>query len=148
MKELWFSRDLPVLQGIVEEFEIRDRPPLGLSHLAELTGFSLAEVGKACMNLQKAGFLELVTAMSGNDYSPWCVKEISASALVATGAWPSPESLSVAIVEELVRTPEAADSEHQVGWLKKILSGAEEVSKEIFTRVITEAVVRVLTLGR
>lgn len=148
MKELWFSRDLPVLQGIVEQFEIHDRPLLGLPRVAELTGFTLAEVGKACMNLEKAGYLELVRAMGGNDYSPWCVKEISASALVATGAWPSPESLSAAIVEELVRASEASDSGNQVGWLKKILSGAGEVSKEIFTRVITEAVVRVLTPGR
>jgi hypothetical protein len=51
-------------------------------------------------------------------------------------------------VEELVRASEASDSGNQVGWLKKILSGAGEVSKEIFTRVITEAVVRVLTPGR
>lgn len=148
MKDLWFSRDLPVLERIVEQFEINDRPLLGLPYVAELTGFPLAEVGRACKNLEKAGYLELVTAMSGSDYSPWCVKGISSNALVATGAWPSPESLSVAIVEELTRAAETTDPGNHFGWLKKILSGAGDVSKEIFTRVITEAVVRVLTPGR
>lgn len=134
------------MEAVVDEFETSDRPLLALPDIAEVTGFSLSEVGKACINLQKAGHLELITAMSGNDYSPWSVKEISSSALVATGAWPSPESLAAAIVEELIGKPDVPDIGGQKGWLK-ILSGAGGVSREVFTQVLTDAVRRVLTPG-
>jgi hypothetical protein len=40
-----------------------------------------------------------------------------------------------------------SDDDEQ-GRFKRILSGAGEVSKEVFVRVITEAVTRVMTPGR
>jgi hypothetical protein len=148
LRDLWFARDLPVLEVVVDQFEISDRPLLGLPRIAELSGIDITAVGKACLNLQKAGHIELVTAMSGSDYSPWYVKDVSSAALVATGAWPSAESLSKDIIEELMRTSDGQGDQDEPGWLKKILSGAGEVSREVFTRVMTEAIIRVLTPGR
>ena len=146
MKELWFSRDLPVLIAVVEYFEEHDRPLLNLSTLSEITGIAVKDVGKAARNLDGAGFLDLTILMTGEDCAPWFISRVHSSALYAAGAWPTPESVSALIIDEIEKYADSQKADGDKGWVKRIMSGAGEISKDVFTRVVTEVVLGALAL--
>jgi hypothetical protein len=148
MRDTWFNRDLPVLETIVQYFEDNDRPLLSLSTVSEISGIPIQQVGKAAQNLDNGGFIDLQTLMTGADYGPWLIKRVYSEALVATGAWPSPESLSAAVLSEFEKLAQNQSDEGEKGWLKRMMSGAGEISKEVFIRVLTESISKVLSPGR
>lgn len=148
MKDIWFSRDFPVLDCIVEYFELNDRTLLKLSTVAELSGFTIQEVGKAAQNLEGAGYLELMKAMSGSDFTPWRVKAVFPSALKATGAWSTPKSLSEAIITEMTRLSDLTEPEESRSWFRKVLSGAGDISKDVLITFVTEAATNVFSPNR
>ena len=145
MRDIWFSRDLPVLEVIVQYFEENDRPLLNLSTVAEMSGFTVHEVGKAAQNLDNAGYLDLQILMTGSDFGPWFIQKVHSEALFATGAWPTPESLTKAMIDELEKLANTQSDEGEKGWLKRIMSGAGDISKEVFIRVLTEVAAKVLS---
>jgi hypothetical protein len=147
MKDRWHSRDLPVLEAIVAYFDAHDRPLLNLSTVAEITGRPIGEVGKAAQNLDSGGYLDLQILMTGPDCGPWFINRVHASALLATGAWPTAESISKAIAEELEAMAETLNDPKEGGWLKKTMTGAGEISKDVFTRIISEVAIRVILPG-
>jgi hypothetical protein len=145
MKDIWFTRDLPILEAIVQIFEEHDRPIPNLATISAISGFPLEEVGKAAKNLNAGGYLDLKILMTGPDYGPWFIERVHTAALRATGAWPTPETLTKAVVLEFEKIVEGPSDNEEIGWLKRVMSGAGEVSKEVFIRVLTEATSKVLS---
>jgi hypothetical protein len=101
MAETWASRELPVLKAIVDAFEEKPAGQVRFDELEKLTGLSSDDVGRALAKLYVASppFFEGNSGW-GSPY-PFIISRITERALIATGQWPSPQSLVDQLVEAL-----------------------------------------------
>lgn len=114
MESTWETRDLPVLQAIVE---ITDRegpgPGARVRDIAETTGLSLDDVKRATYALEGA-YIGPLRRSLGGDGGQWRVTEVYPGARVITGQWPNPDTLANRLVSALEQmaahgdTPEEA----------------------------------------
>ena len=143
--DLWITRDLPVLDAIVTALDAV--PPgqlIGLDTVAERTGLSDDDVAKACIRLE-FDFIELIRVMGPSEN--WGVKAVSASALRATGAWPTAESLAQEILDGLAREAETETDPQRASRLRTAVSALGEGARDLGVSVLASIIARQTGLG-
>jgi hypothetical protein len=119
MDETWLSRDLPVLDAVVELLE--DQPMAKPAAIAERTGFEAAEVVRALRALD-GEYVHLNTDLGGRSAAA-----VTPKARQAVGHWPSGESLIQQLVDGLVSAAEKEADPERKGRLHQaaaLLGGA------------------------
>jgi hypothetical protein len=147
-EDTWFSRDRPVLDELVVRVERIDEagfPTVG--EVAESTGLSTRDVGRAVQALNDAGLIQLERMLSGGDPSPWFVTGVSAQARVFVGAWPSPEGLAERIVVVLEQTAESEPDPERKSRIRSLLGGAGETAKAALVEILSSAIAKSVTGG-
>lgn len=144
-KDTWFARDLPVLDAIVTYFdESLGRSFPQVSDIAEVTGFDVDDVARAARNLD-GSYIDLTMTMGPP--AGWHVSQISADARVATGQWPSAQSMAAQIIAGLEAT---ADREEDEGRKWRLREAAEVLGgtvKDLSTNVLATVIAKQLGLA-
>jgi hypothetical protein len=114
MDETWLSRDLPVLDAVVELLE--DQPMAQPAAIAERTGFEAAEVIRALQALD-GEYVHLNLDLGGRS-----AVAVTAKARQAVGQWPSGESLIQQLVDGLASAAEKEADPERKGRLHQAAS--------------------------
>ncbi len=104
VSKTWFSRELPVLEAIVEAFDDPARHKMSLDEIQDATGFSAEEVQRALAQLDRAEPRYLNTQRASQVGYPIMVNGITQRALTEAGQWPDPEQWVDRLVEALQRS--------------------------------------------
>lgn len=108
MKDTWLTRELPVLDSIVQYFEEEPTGTLTSQAIAVRSGISQDEVHRALIKLGTAN----PPFFHGIDVDqlpyPVMITEVTERALTMVGQWPSPESLIGQLIDAINR---ASDEE-------------------------------------
>ena len=138
LSDTWFRRDLPVLEAIVSYFEQSGGALIPhLRDIVESSGFSIDEVSRAALNLDGTYILlKKVIAPPEN----WLVTRVSSDALVATGQWPSAESLSSQILNSLENEAKLEEDPVKQSRIRDAIKVLGEVVKGVGTNVLTQVI--------
>jgi hypothetical protein len=135
MDSTWGSRELPVLEAVIADF---DRVPEGGGwpdgeDIAASTGLSVADVGAALLALDG----QYITVVRSGTAGSWHVTAVTPDARRAAGQWPSAEDL----VEQLAaRIGEAAEREtdpERKQRFKAVARGLGGVAKDVAVSFVT-----------
>ncbi len=143
--DTWFRRELPTLEAIVSALD--DAPPgqtVRLGEIAERTSLSDDEVAKACLRLELA-YIELTKTMGST--GSWVVRNVSASALTATGAWPTPERLAQQILDGLAQEADREADPQKASRLRAAATALGEGARDVGVSVLATVIARQTGLG-
>jgi hypothetical protein len=148
MEPTWATRDLPVLDKIVQNFD--DHPTgafISIGEIAKTMDWDVMDVSRAVLALESGGYVELHKVASGGDPSPWFIVGISASARRAVNQWPSAEN----VVQQLVRALDAAAEHEQdpekVSKLRQTAVVIGGIARDVVTEVTAKVVTQSMGLG-
>jgi hypothetical protein len=139
LPDIYFSRDFPVLVEIGRwEAAGRKGRVLSCEELAEVSSNSLDQVIESVGRLYHAGLVEAAVSSTfeGDDYM---IERLTGAGLQASGLWPTPASLSDALVEALKREVQMAERQGDRERSRK-LSAVIEVLKEVGPAVAARVV--------
>lgn len=115
LEDRWATRDYPMLEWIVEQFEAGNSD-IQNGFVPEALGITDAEAANSIRNLDRGNYISDVTWMFGDG---WLVGNITERALREVGAWPSNESVAdqlLWILEQKI--DQAADPDTRSRWVK------------------------------
>lgn len=93
MENTWASRDLPVLNAMVQYLDDAAGAMIPeLRDIAEITGLEVIEVGKAALALESDGLVELGKTAGG--HGTWSVRRVAAKRAGWSVSGPAPNSSS------------------------------------------------------
>ncbi|MER6301422.1 hypothetical protein ABT247_17915 [Kitasatospora sp. NPDC001539] len=137
MESTWTTRDLPVLEAIVQKRDAAfGLEVIDLRRLAEDTGFDLEDVARAAVALEDGGLIELQRLMTGGDPGPWLIRDVSGRARQLVGQWPTAEQFADALVGRL---EQAAEEESDPGRRSRLQEAARAVGGAARTVVVDVA---------
>lgn len=134
-----------MLDAIVTYFE-RDG---GQSHpqvydIAALAGLDDDSVAQACLNLDGA-YIDFERGMGPR--SGWSIKQVFSQARIATGQWPTAESLAARIIAGLEETAAQEPDEAKRGKIREAVTVLGETAKDVTTNVLTAVILRSTGMG-
>lgn len=143
--DTWFTRDQHVLDAAVRYFdEAAGRSFPQLYDLAEMTGLDDDDV------LRAVNHLDGVYIDVQRTFAPareWTVTGVYAEALVATGQWPSPDTMAAGILKALEDAAESEADEVERGRLKAAVGVLGDGFKDVGTNLLATLIARQMGLG-
>jgi hypothetical protein len=106
VESTWLSRELPVLNAIVEAMEEHPDSEARLEELAQRSGLPLPVVDLAVKKLWAARPRYFEGIAIEDETILVCVTSVTERALRETGQWPDPESLVRSLIETLSKAAE------------------------------------------
>lgn len=142
MENTWASRDLPVLEAIVQFLDEKigfEMPEL--SDISERTGIPVEDVGRAAQALKSDGLINL-QYVGGSNVGGWFVREVSGNARRLVGQWPTAEQFVDEVAQRLQNAADdEADPERQ-SRLRELASSAGDVARNVFVDVASAVISR------
>jgi hypothetical protein len=138
--DTWKSRDYPVLVAIVTFFEDNEYGSLvHLRDIVAITGLPQSEVEKSMAALDNVFFdLSLQMGSSMN----WFVQSVYPLARFATDQWPTAETLTAKLIDEIESKAENEIDQEQRGKLRQAAAVLGGTAKGIVENVLAEYMVR------
>ena len=121
LDETWTSRELPVLEYLVQRFEDPDVPDIQATEIVKSLDLPPAEVARSLRKLSEASppYVEVIPP-AAEVRDPDMVFNVTERARRAVGQWPTAES-----VAELVRSPECGAVTVFLGTARRMSQGRE-----------------------
>jgi hypothetical protein len=127
LNDRWASRDYPVLEWIVQQFDASDRPGITSDSIASQLGISPDEAFAAAQNLYRGGYLVDVTMWAGG----CMIGDITERALRETGLWPNEEAIADSLLWFLEQKIEQATTADERGRWAKIRDGFAGAGRDV-----------------
>lgn len=136
MENTWGTRDLPVLQAVVDIYEETGHA-IRPKAIETKTGFEADTVQKALRALrsEEPPFFTNVTAAMGGIVV--VIGAPTGHARRQAGAWPTPEALAQRLIEQLNDAADGSGDEEQRGALKKTAKFLAEGGRDILVGIAT-----------
>lgn len=128
--DLWKSRDLGMLQEIVQRIDQGEYP--SLEELAIATGLTPKDVQASLGALERRGYVVLDRRLSGIAG----VDGITGDAYVAAGLHPGTDQSAAKLIELLTQAAEEASSEHDKAALRTAAKSLGSVSGQVLSSVL------------
>lgn len=147
MTETWTSRDLPVLQAIVQIDNEQDHGLIKVDQIEDRTGFDQSTVQRALKAL--AGeHPPFFTKTEGSLQLPYIfVAGVTGHARRTVGAWPSPENMVDRLVEQMRLAAEESEDEETSNRLRRTAAWFGGVGRDLMVEIIAAAITRGVGLG-
>jgi hypothetical protein len=114
-RDRWYSRDLPVLQHIVDALD-QGSDLVDDEAMAEALGITHEDAVAAIENLERGGYVTDISWTFGPNFS---VTQVTERALRATGIWPNEETAGDQLLWILEQKVEAATTpEERTRWAR------------------------------
>jgi hypothetical protein len=139
MQSTWESRDLPVLDAIVQHFEEGGSDFPTVEQFAEATGLEVREVYRAVMALSPT-YLEL--AMSLADEAETAIQSVTDEARRAVGQWPSPEVWADRIVRGLLDAADRDPDQERRSRLRAVAEGLGDFGRDVLVGVLSTGITK------
>jgi hypothetical protein len=139
MEPTWQSRDLPVLDAIVQHFEKGGPDFPTVKHFAEATGLEVGEVYRAVMALSPT-YLELSLSMGGE--ADTAIQGVTDAARRAVGQWPSPEEWADRIVRGLLDAADREPDQERRSRLRAVAEGLGDFGRDVLVGVISTGITK------
>ncbi|GAB2740528.1 hypothetical protein [Amycolatopsis magusensis] len=147
MHDTWTTRDLPVLQAVVDAFEHNRRRQLpDVPDLVTATGFAVDVVLKA-LDALDGEYLSLHQHGLADDPANVWVEKIYPQARRATGRWPSPEHHAEALLQALRDLAEDAPDAETRGKAKKVRAALGDGGQKFLVEPISSVGAKMITGG-
>jgi hypothetical protein len=137
MEPTWGSRDLPVLNAIVQHFDEHGPDIATVKHFAEVTGLEAKEVYRAVMALSPT-YLELSITMGGEEGA--AVQGVTDEARRAVGQWPSPDVWADRIVKAYQQAAEQEPDENKRGRLRATAEALGGFGRDLLVEVLATGI--------
>jgi hypothetical protein len=138
----WESRDLPVLQAVVQLYEVNGRD-VRAEQIEEALGLPRETVQAALRALKHSDVPYLTNVYEVAEGYIWHAGAPTGHARRLVGAWPTPETLADRVITAL---NDAADNEPDEAKKGKLRRGAEAVAG-VGRDVLTDVMAQVITKG-
>ncbi|MFI6249029.1 hypothetical protein [Streptomyces sp. NPDC051016] len=141
MENTWTTRDLPVLQAIVEFLDEKigfETPEL--SDISERTGIAVDDVGRAAQALKSDGLIELRTSVG--ECGSWDVLGVSGDARRLVGQWPTAEQFVDAVAQQLQQAADAETDQEARSGLRELANSARGAARDVFVDVTAALISR------
>jgi hypothetical protein len=140
MKDTWFSRDLPVLDAVVQAFD--DNMGMALPRvqdIAETTGLSVEDVATALNTLDRQ-YVKFTKLATGGDPRLWFVEQLYPPAHFAVGQWPTPANLTDRLLAELDEADAKTDDPERKGKIKQLMQTLGGPAKDLFVEITAKVI--------
>lgn len=147
-QDTWATRDLPVLEAVVELFDDGEWRVSG-AQIAERTGLAEDVVQRAffaLVNEDPPLFKYIDTSSLVGPEIGW-VYEPSGEARRRVGAWPTPESLADRLVQAMERAADSEPDEEKRSKLRHTASYLSSVGRDVLVEVIGSVIARGAGVG-
>jgi hypothetical protein len=144
MKSTWESRDLPVLDAVVDHFDehgARGELPTA-AYFAERTGLDVAQVDRAVKALSPT-YLQAVESLSEGP-GHIAVSGITDAARRAVGQWPSPEVWADDIIRALLEAAERESDPERRSRLRATAEGLAGFGRDVLVGVLSGGITQTL----
>ncbi len=139
------TRDLPVLDAVVTYL---DEAPRGtrpqLMDIAEATGRDVDDVIKAADSLDGV-YLDITKTLGPPGM--WWVNSVTPEARVATGQWPSAQTMAARIIAGLEEAADREPDEVKSSRLREAASVLGDTVRDLSTNVLAAVITKQLGLG-
>jgi hypothetical protein len=133
MTKIWYERDLPVLQAIVQLKDENPGQPIARERIVEATGMDAEMVRRALYSLMDEPYLE--TGGSQVDHHEY-VKRATGDGKRAAEFWPTPENLADVLLAALTRAAENEPDEEKRGKLRALGTFMAEGGRDLVVEFI------------
>lgn len=148
MEDTWVSRELPVLNVVVNAFEDGNRRQLRVAELTELCGLPESDVQAALRSLDSASppYLEAPRPGWGAAY-PAFITGVTERARRAVGQWPTPENLVDRLAEAFGQAAEHETDPQKRGRLRDVANMIGQTGRGIAVAVAAQVILRQTGMG-
>lgn len=140
IEDRWASRDFPVLEWIVAQFDSGD-PDVQDGTVSAALGLTDEDAAAAVRNLQRGGYLAGVTWMFGDGF---VVGDITERAMRETGLWPNDEAAADQLLWFLEQKVEQAIDPETRGRWARIRDGFAGAGRDFTIEVAAAMATRTL----
>jgi hypothetical protein len=141
MEDTWTSRDLPILEAIVQLYELTGRP-MTVSEVSQHTGFSDETIHAALKALdgeEPPFFAKLQTRASGHIS---LIGAPTGHARRAVGSWPTAEAVADRLVNALAEAADREPDHERKGWLSKSAAYLGNAGRDLAVEIGATAINR------
>ena len=146
-EKTWATRELPVLDWLVQYFDEPDARAILLTDITEAMAWEEADVTRALARLAKAQPAYITWPDIAETDVPQYVTGVTERALTATQAWPSAESAADSMLAALRDAIDRTDDPEEKTKLQRLLAAAGSVGTSVLGGVLTAASTTGLGLG-
>ncbi len=132
LKDVWISRDYPVLREATERIDRGERL-VTFHSIGQALGMPQEAVQLAGKALERRGLVEIMGAWQGTIG----IREVSGAAYLITGLHPDGDDALSALVQALHQAAEQVDDEDERSRLRRAADGLLGVSRSVMTGVLT-----------
>ncbi|MEU7913469.1 hypothetical protein [Microbispora bryophytorum] len=137
MTDIWYQRDLPVLQAIVRLKDENPGAPIPRKLVEEATDLDAETVRRAVFSLMDEPYIETDGSLADMTED---IKRVTGDGKRAANFWPTPESLADVLRDAILQAAEREPDEGKRGKLRALGTWLAEGGRDIVTGVISSAI--------
>jgi hypothetical protein len=146
VEDTWTSRDLPVLEVVVEGFTDPERFMMTFQEVVGACGLPEREVKAGLRDLWASSFVEAPRPPEELTY-PLIVTGVTERARRAVGQWPTPDSLAARLVKGLREAAEQEDDPVRRKGLKEAAGFLGETARGVVAEVCAKVILHAGGMG-
>jgi hypothetical protein len=137
MTDMWYQRDLPVLQAIVQLKDENPGQPIPRKQVEGATGFDADTVRRAVHSLADEPYIETDGSLA--DFHEY-IKRANGNGKRAAEFWPTPDSFTTTVRDAILQAAEQESDPEKRTKLKALGAWLAEGGRDVVTGVISAAI--------